>query len=125
MTNAVKAMLLSGLVFPGLGQLALKCYMRGIALTLATLVCLYVLMERVVQQALDIAGRIDVSSGVVDVWAVYAAVHEAGKIPYTGPFRLALWALLILWLIGGVDAYVQGGRVDRQAPAAADRGRQK
>ncbi len=124
MTNAVKALLLSGLVFPGLGQLVLKCYIRGIALTLATLACLYVLMERIVQQAMDIAGTIDVSSGIVDVRAIVAAVHAAGNIPYTGTFKLALWALLILWLIGSVDAYVQGGRDDRRG-LAADRGLQK
>ncbi len=124
MSNAVKAMLLSGLVFPGLGQLVLKCYARGIALTLATFGCFYVLIENAVQQAVAIVGKIDISSGVVDEQAIAAAVSEAGKSSNTAAIKLVVWTLLILWLIGIVDAYIVGRRKDRQGQSA-DRGNKK
>jgi hypothetical protein len=123
MTNAVKAMLLSGLVFPGLGQLVLKYYTRGIALTLATFVCFYVLMENVMQQATDIVGKIDISSGMLDEKMIATAISEARKTSDTGETRFFLWALLILWLIGIVDAYIIGSGKDRQTPLT-DRGKQ-
>lgn len=114
MTNAVKAVLLSGLVFPGLGQLVLKYYKRGVALTLATFVCFYVLIEGAVQQALAIVDKIDLSSGVVDEKVITAAVSEAGKTSDTVAIKLVVWALLIIWVIGIVDAYVIGKRRDRE-----------
>ena len=124
MSNAVKAMLLSGLVFPGLGQLVLKYYKRGIALTLATFVCFYVLIERSVQQAMAIVDKIDLSSGVVDEKMLTAVVSEAGKAPDTVAIKFAIGALLILWLIGIVDAFVIGRRKDREGQSAG-RGKQK
>jgi hypothetical protein len=114
MTNAAKAMLWSGLIFPGLGQLVLKYYLRGIALALATCVCLYVLIDRAMQQAWDIANKIDLSSGTVDASAILAAVNEAGRTPDSATMRLVMWAMLILWLIGVVDAYIVGKKKDRQ-----------
>lgn len=115
MKNAVKAMLWSGLVFPGLGQLVLKCYKRGIALALATAACSYVLVANAFQQAMAIVDKIDFSSGVVDVQAITTAVSEADKASGSGATQFVVWILLILWLIGMVDAYVMGGRKDRLA----------
>lgn len=118
MKNAVKAMLWSGLVFPGLGQLVLKYYKRGIALALATAACSYVLVAKVanaIQQAMAIVDKIDFSSGVVDVQAITTAVSEADKASGSGATQFVVWILLILWLIGMVDAYVMGRRKDRLA----------
>ena len=118
MSNAVKAVLLSGLVFPGLGQLVLKYYKRGIALTLATFICFYVLIENAMQQAFAIVGKMDLSSGMVDEKAITAAVSEAGRASDTVAIKLAVWVLLILWVIGIVDAYVVGKRKDREGHSA-------
>ena len=114
MTNAVKAVLLSGLVFPGLGQLVLKYYARGAALTLATLACFYFLIQRALQQASAIVDKMDLSSGVVDEKALVAAISQASSAPDTGAIKLAVWALLVLWVIGIVDDYIVGKKSDRQ-----------
>ena len=124
MTNAVKALLLSGLVYPGLGQVVLKFYARGGALILATSICLYVLMEDVLQQAMDIASRIDISSGVLDERMIATAISDAGKAAETDVTRWVLRALLMLWLIGCVDAYIVGRKKDNQTPPV-DGGKQK
>ncbi len=117
MKNAVKAVLWSGLVFPGLGQLVLKYYIRGIALALATAACLYVLVENAVQQAMAIVDKIDFSSGVVNEQAITTAVSEADKASSSGAMQFVVWVLLILWLIGMVDAYVMGRQKDRLTSA--------
>ena len=44
MSHALKAALLSGLVFPGLGQIMLKHYKRGIAVVVVTLVLMALFM---------------------------------------------------------------------------------
>jgi len=41
MSNSLKAALLSGLVFPGIGQVVLKRYRRGVVLMLIVLACLF------------------------------------------------------------------------------------
>ena len=54
MNNALKGALLSGLVFPGLGQVNLKHYKRGIALMLIVSISLLVIVVKAVLQALTI-----------------------------------------------------------------------
>ena len=58
MPNSFKAALLSGLVFPGLGQIVLKHHKRGIALMLVVLACLMAIVVKGVQQGLVILEKI-------------------------------------------------------------------
>lgn len=121
MKNAVKAVLWSGLVFPGLGQLVLKCYLRGTALALVTAACIYVLLENAYQQAMAIVDKIDFNSGVVNEQAIITALNEADKASGSGATQFAVWILLIVWLIGMVDAYVMGRRKDQLTSGAAEK----
>jgi len=58
MSKSLRAALLSGLVFPGLGQIVLEHYKRGVVLMLTVLACLSVVVVKAVQQALTILDRI-------------------------------------------------------------------
>jgi len=63
--KASKAALLSGLIFPGIGHMVLKQYLRGSVLMLSALAAFSVIVTRVFQRALTIVDRIN--SGDVPV----------------------------------------------------------
>jgi len=58
MKKSSTAALLSGLIFPGIGHLVLKQYLRGSILVLFALVALSVIVTRIFQQALTRKNRL-------------------------------------------------------------------
>ena len=83
MQNSLKGALLSGLVFPGLGQFALKHYKRATVIALATVISLSVVIVKAVQHALTLLEQIESQGG--NVWCSHCAkvttiVHYTGKV---------------------------------------------
>jgi hypothetical protein len=103
MRKSTKAALLSGLVFPGLGHLVLKRYLRGAILIVVAFVALSVLITVDVQQALEVVDRIESGEVALNSDAIAAAVSESES--ETGfPFEdVSLAALIAAWLFGIVD----------------------
>jgi hypothetical protein len=58
MKNSTKGMLLSGLVYPGLGQLILGCVFSGIIFALLATAGFSVLLYRIVQRTLRVIDQI-------------------------------------------------------------------
>jgi hypothetical protein len=112
MKNAFKGAMLSGLVFPGLGQVALKCYGRGAVLIVATLVIVVETAIKAVQQALAILGTIEAGGGVIDLAAIADATTRALAGPAGRHFDILLLLLLACWLIGVIDGYLVGRKMD-------------
>jgi TM2 domain-containing membrane protein YozV len=79
MKQAAKGALLSGTVFPGLGQIVLKHYVRGITLVLTVSVSLVVLVKIALAQALAILERIQWQGGVIDMSAISSAAARASR----------------------------------------------
>jgi hypothetical protein len=91
MKKSSKAALLSGLIFPGIGHIFLKEYLRGSALVVLSLAALSVVVTIAYQHALLIVDRI--ISGDVSVEAVENA---------------AVIVLVACWLAGIIDSYRLG-----------------
>ncbi len=115
MKQAVKGALLSGTVFPGLGQIVLKRYVRGIALMLTVSASLAVLVKIALEQALAILEEIQWQGGVIDMSAISSAAARASTHSESSTFRLLLLLIVCCWLVGTVDAYRIGRRKDREA----------
>ena len=112
MSHALKASLLSGLVFPGLGHIILKHYKRGVALVVVTLVLMAFFMYYAVNQALQILDRIVVEGGAIDMKAVSDIAIRTGTTSGSIVLNLLLMLLVGCWLFGLVDAYRMGRRKD-------------
>lgn len=110
MTNALKGVLLSALVLPGLGQFMLKRRLRGTLMMMAVLCLLSVLMVQVFRTAMTILENINVQVEQVDVSVFYDAVQQTS----TGSGTLLSSLLLICWLAATVDAYLIGRKLDRE-----------
>lgn len=107
MKKATKAALLSGLVFPGLGNLYLKHWRSGVLLAGVAGYALYAFVAAVMRIALDVSAKIengmvpaDTESVTLLVTQQLAAVEQVTNI--------ASLALVGCWLIGIVSAYWLG-----------------
>lgn len=112
MNKSMRGALLSGLVFPGLGQVVLKHYKRGIALIFTVSVGLIVLVVKAVQKALTILGKIESEGGVINMSAISNAATEASAISNSFIFNLALLLIIFCWVFGTIDAYRIGKKKD-------------
>ena len=112
MSKSLKAALLSGLVFPGLGQIVLKHFTRGIVLMLTVLACLSVVAVKAVQQALTILEQIQSGDGTVSISTILTAVHQASTTSDDYIINLVLLFMVLCWGIGIVDAYRIGKKLD-------------
>ena len=59
MKKSVKAALLSGLVFPGVGQFSLKRYLRGLVFFVPAMLSLVFIVDSSMRRAFAIAGQIE------------------------------------------------------------------
>jgi hypothetical protein len=113
MHNSLKALLWSGLVFPGLGQIVLKRHKRGVALILAVLVGLALIVITTVQQALSLLDKIDVEGGPVDMQMISNLATQAStNVSNSSMFILGASLIILVWIIGAFDAYMIGKKKD-------------
>ena len=106
MNRSVKAALLSGLVFPGLGQIYLKRHRRGVSIILVTLSLLSFLIGMTVMAVLQNVEKLQ-GRGPIDVSdaSALAASLSVSHSPY---YNFVLIAVVCCWLFAVIDAYRAG-----------------
>ena len=114
MNNSLKGALLSGLVFPGLGQVILKHYQRGIALMVTVLVSLLVIIVKAVQQAFIILEKIELEGGPIDMSTISDAAIQSSTTSDNFIFNVVAILIIICWIVGVVDAYRIGNKKDKE-----------
>lgn len=112
MKKPLKAALLSGLIFPGLGQIWLKHLLRGIALMAAVSACLAVIVTKVAQQAITMLEKTEAAGAAVDLVALLNLAHATSYDDLA--MKCASLALIACWVVSVVDAYVLGREKGRQ-----------
>jgi TM2 domain-containing membrane protein YozV len=107
MKTSIKAALWSAFVFPGLGQMYLKRYLRGLVPMLLVLAGLGILIAQAVVVALKALEQIDLQGVVMDMKAVsdLAAKSAAGGDSYSS---LILLGIALCWFLSIIDAYRLG-----------------
>jgi len=111
---------LSGLVFPGLGQIVLRHYKRGIALAVIALLSLSVIVLKALRQAFAILETIEAQGLVIDMSTISSAAAEASTEFDTLVYNLVLLLIILVWFIGIVDAYRLGRRKDLEEHSSSD-----
>jgi len=112
MNNSLKGALLSGLVFPGLGQVVLKHYKRGAVIMLTVLLSLSVIVIEAVQKAFTILEKIESEGGTIDMNTISNAATRASTTSDSLIFYLVLLLIIFCWIIGVVDAFRIGKKKD-------------
>jgi len=108
MSRSTNAALLSALVVPGAGHLYLKRYLCGIALIMTSLACLWVFVERAMQQASIVLERLASDGGAVDAGQIADLVTQTANGSTSLAVTVASLVLAACWVIGIVDAYRVG-----------------
>ena len=112
MKKSLQGALLSGLVFPGLGQLWLKHYLRGIALIVAVTTSLAVLATKAAHEAFSILEKIEREGGAVDLVAIFSSVSHGSPASDDFIANSASMVLILSWIVGTIDAYFLGRKED-------------
>ncbi len=112
MNNSLKGALLSGLIFPGLGQVVLKHYKRGAVIMLTVLFSLSVIVVKAVQHALAILEKIESAGGAISMSTISNAATQASTTSGSLTFNLLLLLVILCWIIAVVDAYRIGKKKD-------------
>lgn len=115
MKASTKAALLSGLVYPGIGQLVYQAYRRAIFFILFFSIAVYLYLEEVMTKYQPLVDK--VKSGEVALNS-QALAREMLKNPITLDPQLVTTltlTLLTCWLLGVVDAYRVGIKKDANA----------
>lgn len=110
MSKAIKAVLLSGLVFPGVGQLALGLRRRGWTFLLIGLASFGVVVAEVVKQVNASLAQLDLNQ-LGDAQAIAHSVEQTGSSTL---YSLALLVLGLCWLVSLIDAFLCGRRLDQR-----------
>jgi len=119
MNNSLKGAFLSGLVFPGLGQVILKHYKRGAVLMLAVSASMLVILIKALQQAFAIMEKIESEGSVINLSTISNAATQAATTFEGTIFKLLLLLIIFCWIIGIVDAYRIGRKKDLESRLAS------
>ncbi len=108
MKRSSKAALLSGLVFPGIGHMVLKQYLRGSVLMLSALVAFSVIVTRIFQRGLTIVDRIHSGDIPIETGAIVELVSNSTNGADSLIENISVIVLGACWLIGIIDSYRLG-----------------
>ncbi|MDH4054311.1 MAG: hypothetical protein OEV58_02865 [Gammaproteobacteria bacterium] len=114
MKKSTKAALLSSLIFPGIGHLALKSYLRGLGLMSLSLIAFAYVVNVAYQRATLIVDRMYSGDIALDTGAIAAAAADAGVGTDNLAEKFFLLVLAGCWVIGIVDSYRLGAAQDKQ-----------
>ncbi|MBF0102384.1 MAG: hypothetical protein HQK77_15890 [Desulfobacterales bacterium] len=112
MKNSVKGLLFSALVFPGIGQLVLKHYKRGVIFILAVIAAIVAFLIKAVQQALVILEKIESTGGAIDMDSITIAATQASTKSDSLILQFLFFLIIFLWLFSSIDAYRIGRKKD-------------
>jgi len=112
--KSTKAALLSGLVFPGVGHLVLKSYVRGLALMSLSLIAFSYLVNVAWERATLIVDRMYSGDISLDAGAIAAAAADSSAGASSLAENFSLLVLVGCWLIGIIDSYRLGAAQDKQ-----------
>jgi TM2 domain-containing membrane protein YozV len=109
MKISYKAALLSALVFPGVGQLYLKKFWRGMVIMLIILTGLGYIILSVAISALSILDDsvVKLQNGATNLQELYKITES--KMINTYPYHDAVFYLVVcFWIFAVIDAYIIG-----------------
>lgn len=114
MKTSSKAIFLSALVLPGLGQITLKRYKTGIAIMFAVVISVYKIISIATEKANAILNDIMVQGGVLDIATIMNATTQATDSTGNATYSFYLWIIIACWLLSIFDAWFTGKKAARK-----------
>lgn len=117
MKKTTKSALLSALVCPGAGHLALDVDRRGWIFLVLTLILLGLLLAPLMQVTTSLVADINNGTLPPDVFQIKALLHE--RLAVVGGSRITAIGvtLIVVWVIALIDVIRLGRQIDHHADA--------
>ncbi len=112
MSKSIKAALLSGLIYPGLGQFMLKNHKRGLVIIATVTISLYFIIAEAIEQANAVVKILEQSGSDLDVETIINTVTQVTATTESNA-SLFINVIIVFWIIGIVDAYLAGRALDK------------
>jgi TM2 domain-containing membrane protein YozV len=106
LTNTMKPLYFSALIFPGLGQFYLKTYIRGLLFTMVAAVGFAIIMEATFSIMMVIANDIEEGRQRLDVNSLALVIKESLTVFEDPTIITAKLAFLASWILSSLDAYI-------------------
>lgn len=112
MSNALKGVLFSALVFPGAGQILLTSYLRGAVFFALACVSAILSVVGVVRQAVVILQGLVAQGEVITTPKIMAIVADISTYTSSLLLQIVLLFFFACWLVSVVDAWLIGRKMD-------------
>lgn len=106
--------MLSGLAFPGLGQIFLKHYTKAVIIISVVLVSTFAVIFKAVEMALAVLEKIESESAIISLYNIRSAADQALTSPGSLVISIGLLVILLCWIIATIDAYRIGRKIDEK-----------
>ena len=113
MRQAIKAALISGLVFPGLGQIIIGEKKRGWIIAGITLASFIVMINQAIQRASELVDKLMANNQMPDIEAISKLSEQATQFSDNTFLNSLLVIIFICWIFGTIDAYRAGDKKDK------------
>ncbi len=113
MKKSIKAVLLSGLVFPGVGHFSLNRYQRGMIFFVPALMSLLFIVYSEMSKAYSIAEKIESGQIPLDVATISDLITASPGGTEMLLLNIASWVILACWIGGMIDSYRLGKIADQ------------
>ena len=113
MRKTIKAVLFSGLVFPGTGHFSLKKYRRGLIFFVPALVSILLLARYTLNKAYDIANQLEQGQVPFDPVAISNLAIAPPAATDVFLLNAAAWIFIACWVVGMIDSYRLGKLADK------------
>lgn len=100
------------LVFPGVGHLYLKKYIPGLLLSLGAATATYFIMSNAMQTALDVVDNMQSGNISLDTNTITGLVNKQSSVTENST-NIAMIALLLFWIIGILDSFRVGHKIEK------------
>ncbi|MFT6968455.1 MAG: TM2 domain-containing membrane protein YozV [Cellvibrionaceae bacterium] len=106
MKKTMKPVYFSALIFPGLGQLYLKSYIRGVLFSVVAVISFAIIMEATWSMMMVIANDIEQGRQRLDMNSLTLVIKESLTVYEDPTIIIAKIAFIASWIMSSLDAYV-------------------
>jgi len=108
MNRSIKAVLLSALVYPGVGHFYLKKYVAGVVLVSVFSIPLFLVIGEIVNKTNRIIERIENGDIPLDIMAISEAMSNVTSGSEAQELNIKIYIMIVVWVIAALDAYRLG-----------------
>ena len=116
MSNALKGLLFSALIFPGAGQILLTRYLRGGVFFALAFVSGILCVAGIVRQAVEVLQDLVAKGEVITTPKVMSIVADISTYASSLFLKISLLILFCCWLSSVIDAWLIGRKMDEKHP---------